>query len=505
MIAEKGEVNQPAVGSFVRASIVLLVLHAFLMIYRCGQLPIAPVVPDEVIINDAAISLSRGQGYVASSLTDSKYGLDHLFAHFPPLYPYAESLAFRMFGVSAESLRYTTIVMSIASTVMLFLVLFRVCRAGLLDWSWAKLILALYCTNASLIALERMARMESMIGFLLLGSLWAIVCAATTRDEHKRWVLMTLAAVTGSLCMAVHPEAITALFLLVPLLLYAVPARWPARVAMAVLCVVVPAAVGVFAFGSQLGHAVVQFLAIARDSMATNPTSGQWFVQALRINDVSRVNRNVLLITIMFLMAVAAVAYGTVGRRLPLGSLRRRIAVCVALSGTLNILLMVLVLRMDDHRCQFMLGAMLVCVAVSLIGPARLKNWQSAVGWMVVLLQCGVMAFYLSPRSNRVADMNPDRYMEVVRQVAAGKSVVATPGLWLDLQEERRPFSLILNGLDGEAAWAKQGGDPFARFDVVILENYYAKDKPWWRAEAQAGRTMKSYTVGSVVVDVYSR
>jgi hypothetical protein len=301
-------------------------------------------------------------------------------------------------------------------------------------------VLALYCTCASLVVLERMARMESMIGLLLMVSLWAIVYAATQPPGGRAWAPMLVAGLCGALCMAVHPEAMTALLLLGPLLLFVVPARWTVRLGSVALFVVVPLVVGLVVFGARLPAAVHQFLSIAHDSNLTNPTSREWLIDALHNRDLSRVNRNALLVTIMLLLALAPVAYAAVVRRLPRSSPRYRLGACMAVVGVLEILLMAFVLRMDDRRCQFLFGPLLVCDALCLLGAAPLRRWQSWLGWTVVALQCCVMGFYLSPRNDRVADMDPDRYLVLVQHLPEGVSVAATPGLWLDLQEADRPF-----------------------------------------------------------------
>jgi hypothetical protein len=77
------------------------------MLYRYGELPSAPVIGDEVTINDPAIALSRGQGLRAPSFGGSAFGFDLLYAHFPPVYIWTESLVFRGFGVSVFLLRLT--------------------------------------------------------------------------------------------------------------------------------------------------------------------------------------------------------------------------------------------------------------------------------------------------------------------------------------------------------------------------------------------------------------
>jgi 4-amino-4-deoxy-L-arabinose transferase-like glycosyltransferase len=486
-------------------SVLLILLHVFFMAYRVGQLPIVPAIPDEVVINDPAIALSRGQGLVATSFADSKYGLDHVYAHFPPLYPYTEAVAFRVFGVSSASLRLTTVLMSILSTVALLLVLLRLCRAGLMHWSMALFVEALYCTNPSLVALERMARMESMIGFLLLVGLWGIVLAMTRRAGASGLAPMLLAGLCGALCVAVHPEAMTAMLLLGGLMLYAVPVGRRVRWISVGLFVVVPPVIGLLTFRSQLVAAVRQFLAIAHDATKTNTSSLEFFTKVLPNHDLSRLNRTVFFLTILLMMVAAPVVWATVSRRLAKTDLRYRLGVCLAVVSVMELLLMVFALRMDDRRCQFLFGALLVCTALTVWGAKPLRRWQVWVGVGIVVVQCCGAAYYLSPRSDRVADMDPDRYMALVRQLPAGMSVATTPGLWLDMQEERRPFTLILYGLDGETNWRTEGKNPFDRFDIVILEDYYTVGKPWWRADAEPGRTMQRVKIGRDTVDIYMR
>src|SRR5258708_13881888 len=99
--------------NFLYLSLVLLFLHSACMLYRYGELPSAPVIGDEITINDPAIALSRGQGLSAPSFVGSAFGLDHLSAHFPPLYSWTESLVLRALGVSVYYLRITTIDMGI--------------------------------------------------------------------------------------------------------------------------------------------------------------------------------------------------------------------------------------------------------------------------------------------------------------------------------------------------------------------------------------------------------
>jgi hypothetical protein len=497
--------NKKNVRRYFFYSMLLVLLHIFFMAFRYGHLPIAPMIPEEVIINDASISLARGHGYVATSFADSKYGLDHLFAHFPPLYPYTQALVFRVFGVSVYSLRLTTTVMSISSTIVLLFILFRLCKARLLDWNVALLINALYCTSASYISFERAARMESMIGLLTLLSLGALLYASTQPENGRTWTPMLAAGFFGSLCMAVHPEAVTAVLLLATLMLFVVPVNLKVRLVSMSLFAVVPLTVGIFVYGKQLLAAIHQFLAIAHDSNSTDPSSREWLWAALHHPDLSTINRNLFLLLILALLALVPLTCRWVVRKLSKQSFRYRMAVCMAVVGVVEILLMVFAFRMVDRRCQFLFAPLLVCNALCLLGPAPLRRWQRGVGWAAVVLQCCVVAFYFSVRSDRIVDMDPERFMPLLHHLPTGASVASTPGLWLDFQESQRPFTLILYGLDGEVERLKRDANPMDRFDIVIIENYYASGKPWWGQEAEVGRTKYSYIVGTDVIDVYVR
>jgi 4-amino-4-deoxy-L-arabinose transferase-like glycosyltransferase len=490
---------------FLAASACLILIHILLMLFRYGSMPIAPVVSDEVVINDASIALARGHGYVAESFADSKYGLDRVFAHFPPVYPYTEALAFRLFGVSAYTLRLTTTVMSIGSTFVLFWLLYRLCLFGQMHWDVALLVEGLYCTSISLASLERVARMESMIGLLVMLSLALIFQGATQPPGRRVWPSMAAAAAFGALTIAVHPEAFTAVLLLVALMLYLVPAKPAVRIATAALFVLVPLAVGIGIYRTNFFTAVHQFLAIAHDSAAYNPSSYRWLQLALETRDVSTANRNAFLISIMLMLLYGPVAYLRRRGKPRAQNLATRMLACLAVVGATEFLLMIFALQMDFKRIQFLFGPLLVCVALCVWDGRSLLRWQAGLGSIVIAMQCAAGAFYLSPRADRVLDFNPERFADLVRRIPAGASLASTPSLWLDLKEANRPFTLILNGLDGESNWGNPEVNPLRKFDIVVLDNVYAFDRPWLKDEAQAGRTKSVFQMGTTEVEVYTK
>jgi 4-amino-4-deoxy-L-arabinose transferase-like glycosyltransferase len=494
---------------FLLVTLAFLLLHAGCMLFRYGALPSAPVLGDEVVINDASISMARGTGLIARSFSDSSYGFDTVFAHFPPIYPWIQSVAFRFLGVSVYSMRLTTTLMSIGSTIVLLLLLYRLGRAQALRWETAALLYAMYTSNASLIALERIARMESMIGFLTLLSLAAILTGiATTQPapgSGTHWRTILLAAVPAAFCLAVHPESVTALLLLAALLVFVVPGTLRARVIAIAMFALVPVLVAIVAFGGKLFAAFQQFLEIYHGERAQEQTALQWLLDRTHYSTLPALNRTFFLALIALLLLAVPVLGRRALRGLDGKSLRYRLIVCVAVVSVLELLLMVFVFQMNDRRFQFLLGPMLVLDGLCLLGTAPLARWQGRLGWAFVAVQVLVAGFYLAPRRDRVVEANPDRFLPIVRALPPGVRVASTPSLWLDMQEAQRPFSLLWLGLDGEVQWAKESANPLDRFPIVILEKVDTIDREWWIAEARAGRTKYTWHIGSDTVDVYMR
>jgi hypothetical protein len=493
-------------------------VHAGLMLIRYGWLPNAPVLGDEVVINDASISLARGTGYVARSFTDSQYGFDTVFAHFPPIYPLAQALAFKLFGVSAYSLRLTTTVMSIAAALVLLLLLYDLARAATLDWETAALLFALYASNASLAALERTARMESTISLLALLSLWATLRLAgqAGTDPHPRaaatdppasqspgLLRFVLAGIPAALCMAVHPEAITAVLLIGAILLFVVPGAARVRLGAIALLALTPVAITLIAFRHSLVPAFHQFVDIYNGERQQEQSTLVWFTDRTHFESVTALSRLYFLVLLMVLFALVPLVWRRLKPVIP-GSFRARLIPCVAIVGILQLLLLLGLFRMSDRRIQFLLGPMLVVDAICLFGAAPPRAWQRQFAWIIIAGQVLMGAFYVAPRQDAI-DANPDRYLALVRSLPANVSLAATPSLWLDLQEVHRPFSLLYLGLDGEMEWAKHSANPLDRFDVIVLDKRDVAIKWWWVTEAAAGRTKYPYRIGSEQVDVYMK
>lgn len=489
---------------YVWAAVFFFGLHAFFMLYRYGQLPVAPVLGDEVIINDAALSLGTGHGYAATSFADSRYGIDHLFAHFPPLYPLTESLAVRAFGISVYSLRLTTTVMSIAANAVFLALLYGLCRSGLVSPAAAMMLGGIYSTFTPLIVVSRMARMESMIELLTLLALWTIFRAVTLREDEGvgRWLVAT--GLFAGLCMAVHPEAVTSMLILAPLALLAVPDHLGAKVAGAVVAVATPLVICLLTFGKESSLALHQFLDILHNETPRDDTLGQWLASAPHAGNVSALNLNVFFFCVLLLLVLLPVVYVLLVRRLPQSSVRYRVSASFAVSAVLELAAITWGLHVNTRRYEALLGPLLIAIAIAAVGMTPLRRWQSALTCVFIGVQAAGAAAYLHARKDRIEGMNPERFLPVVRNLPPGVSVASEPQLWLALRESGRPFVLLYPGFDGLEKWKEENVNPLQRFDVVILAGGDDRTRALMK-DADDGRTECTYEVGGDEVQIYLR
>lgn len=489
---------------FIWFSSFLFLLHAALMLIHYGRIPVAPMLGDEVIINDAAISLGTGHGYAATSFAGSAYGIDRLFAHFPPLYPLTESLAIRLFGVSSYSLRLTTTLMSIAASAVFLYLLMRLCRAGVLSWSAARMTGAIYCTFVPLVVLERAARMESMIELLALLSFAAILQATETEKSSRRFWLVAAGFLAG-LSAAAHPEAVAVMVPLGLLAVVMVPGEAWAKAVSVVVAAVTPVTVWLLTFGRQSGVAWSQFREILHYATPVNPGIAGWVRYALGATHVSELNQSLFLLAIILLILAIPAGYLLVARKLPVSSMGRRFGWCFAVVSLFELANMEWGLRTDFRRYIFLFGMLLIGIFITAIGNRPLSRWQRVVGGLVVAAQLCAAAVYLYPRANRASQMDFERFMPVVDSVPAGASVLTSPSLWLDFRARGMPITLCYKGFDGEEAWAAESADPLARFDYVIINESDAPGGTVPAEEIGRQRTKRVYVIGGDVIDVYQR
>ncbi len=494
---------------YLRLAFVFFLINVACMLIRYGQLPLAPVQGDEVIINDAAVSLGLGQGYAATTFAGSPYGIDHLFAHFPPLYPLTESLAIRAFGVSVYSLRLTTTVMSLSACAVLLLLLYFLGREKVLDWTAASLVAALYCTCAPLIIVDRMARMESMVALMVHLAFASVMIAAVRAGERdgassvvRRGVVAC--GLFAGLALSVHPEAISAIILLAPLVL-AVPGYWGSKALSALLVPMTPVVVWVLTFRSNSLVALRQFRAILHSATPKDDNIGEWLQNRVHDRNAASINRHLVLALILVLVVLLLFWFVLKVRRASVSPLRYRLATAFALGAALELVAMEWIFHMNVNRYQFLYGILLVGVAITLFGDRPVSPMWRYAACLIVALQLIVIALYLMPLKGRPRQTSPDRFMPIINSLPPGASIAATGDFWLDFKELGKPMTIIYVGHDGRDTWSRQPGNPLDRFDVVVMVENEDSLNAWMRAQLAGRRSRVGYQVGNDTVGVYLR
>jgi 4-amino-4-deoxy-L-arabinose transferase-like glycosyltransferase len=473
------------------------------MFSRYGQLPAAPSVLDEVIVNDAAFSLGQGGPYAATSFRESALGLDHLFAHFPPLYPLTESFSVRLLGPSAYSLRLTTTLMSIAASFILLFLSYKLFRKGVLSLQAALFLSALYCTCGPLMMLERMARMESMISVFVLLALSFLLKAYFVQAPGSNALWIMLAGLATGLAMATHPEAITAVIFLTILTLFC-PGRIVPKLAAGVLVGLIPLLVCLLTFRSQSLAAYRQFHAILTLYTPKDETLFQVLAKLIHAHSLFLVVWHYVVESIAILSLVIVFAYIFHRHELAAGSILRRLATAFAVAGAVEFLLMAVLLGANRTRHQFLFGPLLVAAIFLLFGARPVKTFWTVGLCAVIAVQLAVVTLYLYRGGERPSRMPPDRFAPVVQMVPPSASVLAMDELWLAFQQAHRPFTLRSAAFDGRLDWNKLP-DPLSHFNVVITSEERLATDPWTRKNIAKGWLQTAYVAGDEKVLIFTR
>jgi hypothetical protein len=518
---ERRWIDHPA--RFLYLGFILLFLHSACMLYRYGELPSAPVLGDEVTINDPAIALSRGQGLTAPSFGGSAYGMDHLYAHFPPIYIWSESLAFRALGVSVYSLRSTTTVMGILAGAIFLCIAWCLCRWRLADPIAASFAAALYTLNASVIALHRIARMDSMVELFALASLLFVLAGIFCRfgsstpngadlaneNRKKRVSLLLAGAISAGLCLATHPEGLTAILPVLLLLLFAAPVRRSWKAMLLALVGIIPLLVWMIAYGSHWKQAILQMRAILKN-ITPQPGIVRYGHDLLRKSqqNIGQGMREALfflcLLVFGLLLERWVILRRSEGREAHLTELDRirlMLAHVFALATLLSLFLLIWLISASITRYEVMYPIYLLGLVMVLRGVSLNKVGQRvsiAMLTTLVLAQVVAVTVYFKGEGEP-----PARFDRIVALIPSGSRIAVTPKMWLAFVQNGRPVTLLYLGYDGRKIWTMASSNPLQRFDVIVIDESFVDERREYSPFAQAGRTKRDFHVGSDVVHVY--
>jgi len=508
--------------NFLYLSLVLLFLHSACMLYRYGELPSAPVIGDEITINDPAIALSRGQGLSAPSFGGSAFGLDHLYAHFPPVYSWTESLVLRALGVSVYSLRLTTTVMGILACAIFLFIVWCLCRWKLADPITASFAACLYTLNASVIALHRIARMDSMVEVFALASLLCVLAGIFCRFESstydgadignesqkKRLALLLAGAMSAGLCMATHPEGLTAILPALLLILFAAPVRRRGKAMLLALVAVIPVAVWMIAYGSRWKQAILQMRSILRD-ITPQPGIARYAYDLLRKNQTIGQGMRVALFFLCLLVFGLLLERWIILRRsegreahlTELDRTRLMLADVFALATLLSVFLLIWFISASITRYEVMFPIYLLGLVMALRGVSLNVTGRRiavALSTALVLAQFVAIAIYF-----REGGEPPARFDNIVAMIPPGSRIAVTPKMWLAFVQNGRPVTLLYLGYDGRKIWSAASSNPLERFDAIVIDESFVDERREYSPFAQAGRIERDFHVGNNVVHLY--
>jgi hypothetical protein len=401
-------------------------------------------------------------------------------------------------------------VMSLSACAVLLLLLYFLGKEKVLDWTAASLVAAIYCTCAPLIIVDRMARMESMVALMVHLAFASVMIAAVSAGEREEASSLVRRGVVAcglfsGLALSVHPEAISAIIILAPLVLLAVPGYWGSKALSALLVPMTPVFVWVLTFRSNSLVALRQFRAILHSATPKDDDIGAWLQNRLHDRNAASINRHLVLALILVLVVLLLFWFVLKVRRASVSALRYRLATAFALGSALELVAMEWVFHMNVNRYQFLYGPLLVGVAMMLFGERRVGPVWRYAACLIVALQLMVIAIYLAPLKGRPRETSPDRFMPIIHSLSPGATVAATGDFWLDFKELGKPMTIIYVGHDGRDEWSRQPGNPLDRFDAVVMVENEDSLNAWMRAQLAGRRRRVGYQVGNDTVGVYLR
>lgn len=498
------------------------------MLHRYGERPIPPVLGDEVIINDPAVALSRGQGLIAPSFSGSVFGIDKLYSHFPPLFLFAQSVSFRLFGVSVYSLRLVTTLMDLFASLVFLWVLWLLCRWRLVDWGAAPIAACVYLANAALVLMHRTARMESMIEFFLLCGILLILTGIYGRAKsippesgsdvpQSRLPFLYAGVVFDGLAMATHPESLIAVLPSLLLLAFAARVRWVHRFLLGVVFAAVPAAIWWATYGR---NAIQALHNMGRILVYNTPPTGLFYFTASFFFKTHR-NANsgiraellflclgIFLLTLVrwFRLEQRARTHGA--ERSAEFNERLMLARIFALSTTLTLILLEWFVSASITRYEVMFPVLLLGFMLIMRGARITRDIGAGTVALLVLLCISQLVAIFGSLYHEPAPLPENaahRFDAILERIPRNAHVAAMPAFWLAFEQQGRPVTLLYQGFDGMNEWRQQNAEnPLRRFDVIITDTSRMDEFNLYTPLAAQGRTLQTFTVGDDQVDLFT-
>jgi len=460
--------------------ILLFIIRAAGLLIGLDRLPMVPTVYPEVIINDPAVSLSQGHGFVAFSLEHSVNGLDKLYAHFPPVFIALQALVFRLFGFSGITLRALSVVCDLATCFVFLLILAEFEKRKILDRAGAMLAGILIVLEPTAMIHAREGRMESLN--TLLGALALLLCIRA----GSRFGLWLGAALLIGIALATHPAAalMWVAFEAWTLMEFRKLGLWRWLAVNAAPPVVMLIA-WLIVYGNRVGSAVAQMRHLSTFAGAPDLRIID-LIESLRHGAVAAAQNAGGLGLIFTLIAFVWAIRRAFDKRPAPPGWRLTLVTLIAVLAVQMLLLRFLIPTSGMNRAVmiFPFALVLAGVALSHMGDSARKPVRN-IAAVAITMQLGMIVLYIAQLRHGWNERSPDRFDSIVAAAPAGAQVAGPPELWYGFRHHGRQFTVIYRAMGEEDYWNTPNA--FDSWDVVILDPNWPFYEAW-RRKASAGR-----------------
>lgn len=451
---------------------ILFLVRAVGLIIGLDRLPMLPSVQPEVIINDPAVALSRGEGLRAPVFEHSLHGLDTLFAHFPPVFVALQSIVFRVFGFSALTLRASSVIADLGAALVFVAILWELYRRRILDrlgWMFGSLLILL---EPTMLIHSREARMESLN--VLLGGLAIYLCLRADLSGRFGVASWFAAAALIGIALASHPASLllwAALFIFSLFRFRSLGAiRWLAIHSTPPLVFI---SIWLATYRAKSLAALRQMREIA--AYAPHPSLRLVELTSNVSHGAVKLAQNsggfALLLTIV---ALGAGCWRLLSSKkdpeFASGEWQTSLSCSTTIVLVQILLLQLVVPTSGMNRVVMTVHFASVCLAlaVSHLRPSGARIVKA--GFLVAaLLQLTLLGGYLSELRKDWHGRSAQRFDQIVDSLPRGARVVAPPEMWFAFRSRERQVAIIITTLDEERYW-KEVPDAFDPYEVVILD-----------------------------------
>ncbi len=486
---------------FDRIAVLFIVLQALLLWCGLSRMPLAPALGDELIINDPAISLSRGGGLVAPSLGGSVVGLDKLYAHFPPVYIFLEAGMLKVLGISATSLRALSAISLTLGTLTFAAILRLLLRQQLVSARPAALALALFCLEPDTVALSRFARMDPTV--LLFALLAFFFVLHSHLGTNLRTTFVTAGMLSAGLSLATHPEGVIAILPPLILALTAPDLRGTLkRLPLLLIPFIVLGITWGITYRRESVAALQQMGRIAK--YAPGPGVFDPILNGLHAgNGEAFRSSGLVLILYCSLAWLVTLLYATAYQAKTRTGLPVYLFLTFVGSAVLAPLLLIFVFPASLTRWFVVFPFALMGAAITAGNIER----RRAMVWIVIapVLASEIigLGFYFNTLFKQWSRRSPDRFDAIRQRVNSGDKILAEGQFWLTLERAPHNLTVLYPELGATTEWLlARGCNRIAPYDVVILNEGNPDFAPL-AAEAGKGRSDWLDHAGDEVIHVY--